>query len=85
MASHARRKHRFGRKQFLPATFWRVQDHPGQPRRCIFLLTFERNNLIYESHCDLSRSQILMLRENRSMKNATKKAAKKKVAKKKGK
>ncbi len=53
---------------------------------CIFFLTFDANDFIYESHCDLQRSQILMSRENRSMKNATKKAAKKKAApKKKGK
>jgi hypothetical protein len=49
-------------------------------------LTFEAKDFIYESRCDLSRSQNLMSRENPSMKNATKKAAKKKAApKKKGK
>jgi hypothetical protein len=59
---------------------------PEGTRDCIFLLTFGRKNFIYESHCDLFRSQILMSRENRSMKKATKKAAKKKAApKKKGK
>jgi hypothetical protein len=58
----------------------------GPPRECIFLLTFGANDFIYESHCDLFRLQILMSREKRSMKNATKKAAKKKAApKKKGK
>jgi hypothetical protein len=46
--------------------------------RCIFLLTFVSNNLIYESRCALrQRSAQLDVRENYSMKNATKKAAKK--------
>jgi hypothetical protein len=45
-------------------------------------LTFSRKNLIYGSHCDLSGSQIFDVRENHSMKNATKKAAKKAPAKK---
>ncbi len=56
------------------------------PSICIFFLTFPQNNLIYESRCDLYEVANLMLRENQSMKNATKKAAKKKAApKKKGK
>jgi hypothetical protein len=46
-------------------------------------LTFLATHLIYESRCDLSEIANLMLRENRSMKNATKKAAKKKAAPKK--
>jgi hypothetical protein len=50
---------------------------------CIFLLTFLATHLIYETRCDLSEVANLMLRENRSMKNATKKAAKKKAAPKK--
>ena len=44
--------------------------------RCIFFLTSLANKFIYESHCDLYRLQIYV-RENQSMKNATKKAAKK--------
>jgi hypothetical protein len=39
-------------------------------------LTSLAKEFIYESHCDLYRLQIYV-RENRSMKNATKKAAKK--------
>jgi hypothetical protein len=57
----------------------------------IFFLTSIANNLIYESHCDLYRLQIYV-RENQSMKNATKKAggakktaSKKTASKKKGK
>ena len=42
---------------------------------CIFFLTFGSKNLIYESHCDLEIAN-LDVRENHSMKNATKKAAK---------
>jgi hypothetical protein len=64
----------------------RLDGRSPPPLCCIFFLTFDQNNLIYESHCDLLRLQILMSRENGSMKNATKKAAKKKAApKKKGK
>jgi hypothetical protein len=45
---------------------------------CIFLLTFVRKNLIYESHCaSRKRSVRLDVRENYQMKNATKKAVKK--------
>ena len=47
--------------------------------RCIFLLTFFSNNLIYESHCDF-RIAKFDVRENQSMKSATKKAAPKKKA-----
>jgi hypothetical protein len=54
-------------------------------------LTSIENNLIYESHCDLYGLQIYV-RENQSMKNATKKAggakktaSKKTASKKKGK
>jgi hypothetical protein len=44
---------------------------------CIFLLTFFANHFIYESRCDLSRGRATLdVRENQSMKNATKKAAK---------
>jgi hypothetical protein len=39
-------------------------------------LTFDSNNFIYESHCDLFRGRKFDVRENQSMKNATKKAAK---------
>ena len=59
-------------------------------RSVIFFLTSIANNLIYESHCDLYGLQIYV-RENRSMKNATKKGgsakktAKKTATKKKGK
>ena len=42
----------------------------------IFFLTFVSKNLIYESHCDLDDRKF-DVRENQSMKNATKKAAKK--------
>jgi hypothetical protein len=42
---------------------------------CIFFLTFASNHLIYESHCDLLIANF-DVRENQSMKNATKKAAK---------
>jgi hypothetical protein len=52
---------------------------PGRPgSMCIFFLTFGPKNLIYESHCDLRIANLV--RENQSMKNATKKA---KTAKKK--
>jgi len=40
----------------------------------IFFLTSLAKTFIYESHCDLYRLQIYV-RENQSMKNATKKAA----------
>jgi hypothetical protein len=43
---------------------------------CIFFLTLDRNNLIYESHCDLYGRKF-DVRENQSMKNAAKKPAKK--------
>jgi hypothetical protein len=50
---------------------------------CIFFLTFFAKNLIYGSHCDF-RVAKFDVRENQSMKSATKKAApKKKVAPKK--
>ncbi len=48
----------------------------------IFFLTFVPKNLIYESHCDLVEVANFDVRENQSMKNATKKAAAKKTAKK---
>jgi len=44
-------------------------------------LTFIADHLIYESHCDLAIAN-LDVRENHSMKTATKKAAKKAPAKK---
>ena len=47
-----------------------------------FLLTMIANNFIYESHCDPPIANLTDVRENRSMKNATKKAAKKAPAKK---
>ena len=40
-----------------------------------FFLTTISDHLIYESHCGLTEIANSMLRENRSMKNATKKAA----------
>jgi len=44
---------------------------------CIFLLTFFKNHLIYESRCDLFKDCAKFdVWENQSMKNATKKAAK---------
>jgi len=49
-------------------------------------LTFYAKNLIYESHCDLFGDRKSDVRENQSMKTATKKAkapAKKKAAPKK--
>lgn len=52
------------------------------PRACIFPLTLNANDLIYESHCDLLKIANSDVRENQSMKNATKKAAKKAPAKK---
>ena len=48
--------------------------------KCIFLLTFFAKNLIYESHCDFLRVAKFDVRENKSMKSATKKAATKKKA-----
>jgi hypothetical protein len=51
--------------------------------KCIFLLTFFSNNLIYESHCDFFHVAKFDVRENQSMKSATKKPAKKKAAPKK--
>ncbi|MBV9761077.1 MAG: hypothetical protein JO340_10980 [Acidobacteriaceae bacterium] len=63
---------------------------PSKIPAIIFFLTSIANNLIYESHCDLYGLQIYV-RENRSMKNATKKSggakktAKKPATKKKGK
>ena len=48
----------------------------------IFLLTIFQNNFIYGSHCGLFRDRKFDVRENHSMKNATKKAAKKAPAKK---
>jgi len=48
---------------------------------CIFSLTFSSKNLIYESHCGLvNEIANTDVRENQSMKNATKKAAAKKKA-----
>jgi hypothetical protein len=44
-----------------------------------FLLTFAAKNLIYKSHCDF-RIAKFDVRENQSMKSATKKAAPKKKA-----
>lgn len=52
------------------------------PESMIFFLTFDENNFIYGSHCDLSTDRKFDVRENQSMKNATKKAAKKTAAKK---
>jgi len=52
-------------------------------RKCIFLLTFFAINLIYESHCDFFHVAKFDVRENHSMKSATKKPAKKKAAPKK--
>jgi hypothetical protein len=53
---------------------------PPEPRptgaKFIFFLTFLSKNLIYGSHCDLNDRKF-DVRENQSMKNATKKAAKK--------
>ncbi len=46
----------------------------------IFLLTFIVNNLIYESHCGFFEIAKFDVRENQSMKSATKKAAPKKKA-----
>ncbi len=72
-------------KQFYRYTFLlrqRVRRFAYADARFIFCLTFDPNNLIYESHCD-PRIANLMFRENRSMKYATKKAAKKKATKKK--
>jgi hypothetical protein len=54
-----------------------------QKPKCIFLLTFIANNLIYESHCDFFYVAKFDVRENHSMKSATKKPAKKKAAPKK--
>jgi len=51
-------------------------------RLLIFFLTFVPKNLIYKSHCDLVEVANFDVRENQSMKNATKKAAAKKTAKK---
>jgi len=51
--------------------------------KCIFLLTFFPINLIYESHCDFFHVAKFDVRENHSMKSATKKPAKKKAAPKK--
>ena len=69
-----------------------ASEEPGRgmhaTTQCIFLLTFFSKNLIYESHCDLVEFANFDVRENQSMKNATKKAAKKtakKPAAKKGK
>src|SRR5579884_2275850 len=39
----------------------------------IFFLTFIVNNLIYESHCDFFKVAKFDVRENQSMKSATKK------------
>jgi hypothetical protein len=47
-----------------------------------FLLTRVAKEFIYESHCDPPIANLIDVRENRSMKNATKKAAKKAPAKK---
>ena len=49
---------------------------------CTFLLTMVAKEFIYESHCDHQIANLKDVRENRSMKNATKKAAKKAPAKK---
>jgi hypothetical protein len=49
---------------------------------CTFLLTTVAKKFIYESHCDYQIANLKDVRENRSMKNATKKAAKKAPAKK---
>jgi hypothetical protein len=71
-------------KQNPVLRFWRVKsggNDPSEVRVLIFFLTSIANNLIYESHCDLYGSQIYV-RENRSMKNATKKGGAKKTAKK---
>jgi hypothetical protein len=51
----------------------------ADPVSLIFLLTFFSKNLIYESHCDF-RIAKFDVRENQSMKSATKKAAPKKKA-----
>ncbi len=48
-----------------------------------FFLTFTSDDLIYESRCDSSWIANFDVRENHSMKYATKKAAKKAPAKKK--
>lgn len=77
--------HREALKQFYKKTFlaWEERGERRRERaRCIFLLTFFSNNLIYESRCDLLRIANSDVRENQSMKNATKKAAKKAPAKK---
>jgi hypothetical protein len=72
---------------YTPERAWHC---PPGPAFVIFFLTSIANNLIYESHCDLYGLQIYV-RENRSMKNATKKGggakktAKKTATKKKGK
>jgi hypothetical protein len=49
------------------------------PLKCIFFLTFERTDSIYESRCDFFLNRKFEM-ENQSMKNATKKAAAKKKA-----
>jgi hypothetical protein len=55
-----------------------MEDETGAS--CIFFLTFISNNLIYESHCDFFLIAKFDVRENQSMKSATKKAAPKKKA-----
>jgi hypothetical protein len=67
-------------KQNISETF-RISKGWRGPRIAFFFLTVPPNNLIYESHCDLTIAN-LDVRETQSMKNATKKAAKKAPAKK---
>ncbi|MDX1979947.1 MAG: hypothetical protein SFV51_06745 [Bryobacteraceae bacterium] len=68
-------------KRFLDVPPSRREGHGRM--RFTFLLTFAANDLIYESHCGLSmKIANFDVRENQSMKNATKKAAKKAPAKK---
>jgi hypothetical protein len=69
---------------YAPQRFARSESEDAM---CIFFLTFNSNNLIYESRCGLQGSrydgsQNFDVRENESMKHATKKAAKKAPAKK---
>src|SRR5947208_8166780 len=75
----------FRAKQFANETFLRLrrmQSCIEVSLECIFLLTLFSSHLIYGSHCDLFWIANFDVRENHSMKNATKKAAKKAPAKK---
>ncbi|HBY63185.1 MAG TPA: hypothetical protein DEH78_25465, partial [Solibacterales bacterium] len=58
-----------------------AREH-AKVRSRIFFLTFDAKDSIYESHCVPFRDAQIDVRENHSMKNATKKAAKKAATKK---